>query len=174
MISGGCLLALSPLLVVFMVRDLGFAAWQYGLVTGVAGIAGVAGSVLATPVARRFGQHRVLLFAGIGRNVWLLLIPFAPASVTGLVMIGAAQFLLVLFAGMFSPTFATYRMNATDDAHMSRVVMAWSITNKIVQPARQLIPPVSAPGAGRPVSRPRHRKRRPAVRDRATRRPPPG
>ena len=35
---------------------------------------------------------------------------------------------------MFSPTFATYRMNATDDEHMSRVVMAWSITNKTAQP----------------------------------------
>jgi hypothetical protein len=35
---------------------------------------------------------------------------------------------------MFSPTFATYRVNATDDEHMSRVVMAWSITNKTVQP----------------------------------------
>jgi hypothetical protein len=49
-------------------------------------------------------------------------------------MITAAEFLLVFFAGMFNPAFATYRMNATDDAHMSRVVMAWSITNKTAQP----------------------------------------
>jgi MFS family permease len=117
-----------------MLRDLGFTAWQYGLITGVAGIAGIVGSALAKPVTQRFGQHRVLLFAGIGRNVWLFLVPFAPASTVGLVMITASQFLLVFFAGMFSPTFATYRMNATDDVHMSRVVMAWSITNKIIQP----------------------------------------
>ncbi|NYH45776.1 hypothetical protein HNR22_005503 [Micromonospora jinlongensis] len=32
MIFGGCILAVSPLLVVLMLRDLGFAAWQYGLV----------------------------------------------------------------------------------------------------------------------------------------------
>ncbi|GIE94652.1 hypothetical protein [Paractinoplanes rishiriensis] len=90
--------------------------------------------MLAKPAATRLGGHRVLLLAGIGRNLWLGLIPFAPASTTGLVMITAAEFLLVFFAGMFSPTFATYRMNATDDAHMSRVVMAWSITNKTAQP----------------------------------------
>ena len=135
MIFGGCIMALTPLLTVFVLRDLGFPAWQYGLITGVAGVAGIGGSLLAGPVARRIGEHRLLLVAGAGRNLWLGLIPFAPASPAGLAMITAAEFLLVLFAGMFSPTFATYRMNATGDAHMSRVVMAWSVTNKIVQPA---------------------------------------
>lgn len=134
MIFGGCILALSPLLVVLVLRDLGFAAWQYGLITSVAGLAGIVGATLTKPAGKRLGQHRVLLLAGIGRNVWLFLIPLAPASTVGLIMITAAQSLLVFFAGMFSPTFATYRMNATDDAHMSRVVMAWSITNKIIQP----------------------------------------
>jgi MFS family permease len=134
MIFGGSIMALSPLLVVLVLRDLGFAAWQYGLITGAAGVAGIIGSLLTGPVTKRLGRHRVLLFTGIGRNVWLLLIPFAPASAIGLVMIATSQFLLVFFAGMFSPSFATYRMNATDDAHMSRVVMTWSITNKVVQP----------------------------------------
>ncbi|WP_127507044.1 MFS transporter [Actinoplanes solisilvae] len=134
MIFGGCVLALTPLLTVFVLRDLGFPAWQYGVITGVAGVAGVAGSMLARPLGRRLGEHRLLLLSGVGRNLWLLLIPFAPASTTGLVMISTAEFLLVFFAGMFSPTFATYRMNATGDAYMSRVVMAWSVTNKIVQP----------------------------------------
>ena len=35
---------------------------------------------------------------------------------------------------MFGPVFATYRMNATDDMHMARVVLAWSVTNRVVQP----------------------------------------
>jgi predicted MFS family arabinose efflux permease len=135
MIFGGCIVALTPLLTVFVLRDRGFAAWQYGLIAGVSGAAGIAGSLLTGPFARRVGEHRVLILAGVGRNLWLGLIPFAPASTAGLVMITAAEFLMVFFAGMFSPTFATYRMNATGDAHMSRVVMAWSITNKIVQPA---------------------------------------
>ena len=49
-------------------------------------------------------------------------------------MIVASEFLLVFFAGMFNPAFATYRMDATDDAHMSRVVLAWSIANSTVKP----------------------------------------
>jgi predicted MFS family arabinose efflux permease len=135
MIFGGCIMALVPLLAVFVLRDLGFAAWQFGLITGVSSVAGIAGSMLVKPLRRRLGEHRVLLLGGVGRNLWMFLIPFAPANIVGLVMLTAAEFLMVLFAGMFSPTFATYRMNAADDAHMSRVVMAWSITNKIVQPA---------------------------------------
>lgn len=134
MVFGGCIMALTPLLTVFVLRDRGFAAWQYGLISGVAGVAGIAGSLLVGPVTKRIGERRVLLIAGVGRNLWLGLTPFAPASTTGLVMITASELLLVLFAGLFSPTFATYRMNATDDHHMSRVVMAWSITNKVVQP----------------------------------------
>ncbi|MBM2615166.1 MFS transporter [Actinoplanes sp. LDG1-06] len=134
LIFGGCIMALSPLLAVLVVRDLGFPPWQYGLIIGTAGVAGVAGSLLAGPLRRRLGEHRLMLASGVGRNLWLVLIPLAPANATGLVLIAAAEFLLVLFAGMFSPTFATYRMNATDDGHMSRVVMAWSVTNKVVQP----------------------------------------
>ena len=134
MIFGGCLLALTPLLTVFVLRDRGYAAWQFGLITGAAGAAGVIGSMLAKPVGRRLGEHRLLLLSGVGRNLWLGLVPFAPAGTAGLVTLCASEFLLVLFAGMFSPTFATYRMNVTDDEHMSRVVMAWQITNKIVQP----------------------------------------
>jgi predicted MFS family arabinose efflux permease len=135
MIFGGCILALTPLMTVFVLRDLGFPAWQFGLLTGVSSVAGILGSMLVKPLRSRLGEHRTLLLGGVGRNLWLLLIPFAPANLVGLVLLTAAEFLLVLFAGMFSPTFATYRMNATDDAHMSRVVLAWSITNKIVQPA---------------------------------------
>jgi MFS family permease len=133
-IFGGCIMALTPLLTVIVLRDLGFAAWQFGLISGLSGVGGILGSMLARPATRRLGSHRVLLLAGVGRNLWLGLIPFAPASPAGLVMIIASEFLLVFFAGMFSPAFATYRMNATDDAHMSRVVMAWSVTNKTVQP----------------------------------------
>jgi MFS family permease len=134
LIFGGCIMALVPLLVVLVLRDLGFAAWQYGLVSGVSSVAGIIGSMLVKPLRSRLGEHRVLLLAGVGRNLWIGLLPLAPASGIGLIMVTASEFFLVLFAGMFSPTFATYRMNATDDAHMSRVVMAWSVSSKIVQP----------------------------------------
>lgn len=38
-------------------------------------------------------------------------------------------------AGVFNPAFATYRMSVTADTHLSRVVGAWAMTSKLVQPA---------------------------------------
>ena len=134
LIFGGCIMAASPLLTVFMLRDRGFEPWQYGVVFGVAGVAGIAGSLLVKPILGRFGQHRVLLAAGVGRNLWLGLIPFASGTIGGLLLIAASELIFLLFVGVFNPMFATYRMNATDDRHMARVTMAWSISAKTVQP----------------------------------------
>ncbi|MEU8820421.1 MFS transporter [Actinoplanes sp. NPDC048796] len=134
MIFGGCVLASVPLLAVLVLRDLGFPAWQYGLIAGVASVAGVLGSLVVKPLRRRIGEHRVLLAAGVGRNLWMGLMPLATASRAGLLLVTASETLMVFFAGMFSPTFATYRMNATGDGYMSRVVMSWSVANKVVQP----------------------------------------
>lgn len=134
LVFGGCIMASSPLITVFMLRDKGFEPWQYGLVFGVSGVAGIAGSLLVKPAVRRFGERRVLLAAGVGRNLWLGLIPFAAAGAGGLVLITLSELLLLIFVGVFNPMFATYRMNATDDQHMSRVTMAWSISTRTVQP----------------------------------------
>ncbi|NUR51661.1 MAG: MFS transporter [Hamadaea sp.] len=134
LVFGGCIMGTAPLITVFMVRDLGFEPWQYGVSFGLSGIAGIVGSLLVKPILARFSQHRVLLATGVGRNLWLGLMPLAVAGTGGFVIITVSEFLLLLFVGVFNPTFATYRMNATDDQHMSRVSVAWSISTKIAQP----------------------------------------
>jgi predicted MFS family arabinose efflux permease len=134
LIFGGCILAASPLITYFMVHDRGFPLWQFGLVFGVAGVAGVIGSLLVKPALGRFGQRRVLLATGVGRNLWLILIPLAGTGTGGLVLIAASEILLLLFVGLFNPTFATYRMNAADDRYLARVTLAWSISSKTAQP----------------------------------------
>lgn len=134
MVFGGCIMASSPLLAVFMLRDLGFPAWQYGLCLGLPAVAGVVGSMLVKPLTRRLGDRAVLLTFGVARSLWLWLVPLATPGTPGLVLIIVADSLLLLCAGAFNPTFATYRMNATDDSVMARLVLAWSISNKCVQP----------------------------------------
>lgn len=134
LVFGGGLMAAVPLLTVFMLRDLGFSTWEYGLAFGVPSLAGVLGSLLVPRIVKRAGLHRLLLFAGVGRNLWLILIPFAPGSTAGLILIIVAELLLTLFAGLFNPAFATYRMNATPDRYLARVLTAWSISTKVAQP----------------------------------------
>ena len=41
---------------------------------------------------------------------------------------------LLFFAGLFNPTFASYRMTVTPDELMSRVGMSWSVATRTVQP----------------------------------------
>ncbi|MGH3448635.1 MAG: MFS transporter, partial [Nocardioidaceae bacterium] len=134
LLFGGCIMLSSPLLAVLMLRDLGLDPWQYGLALGLPGLGGILGSLCTSRLTRRFGDRAVLLTFGVLRTLWLGLIPVAPAGAGGLLVIIVAEFLLLFSAGIFNPTFVTYRMHATQDSHMSRVVAAWSISSKSFQP----------------------------------------
>ena len=131
---GGCIMLSSPLVAVLMLRDLGLAPWQYGLALGIPGLGGIVGSLCTSPLTRRFGDRAVLLSFGVLRTLWLGFIALAPNGTAGMLVIIAADFLLLFCAGVFNPTFVTYRMRATDDSHMSRVMTAWSISSKTFQP----------------------------------------
>ncbi|MGI5243127.1 MFS transporter [Dactylosporangium sp. CA-139066] len=136
MIFGGCLMAASPLITVLMLRDLGFTPWQYGLALGIPGIGGIIGSLTVVPLTRRLNltPRTLLLVFGVARTLWLGAVPLAPAGTAGLIVIIAADTLLLYCAGVFNPTFITYRMHATADTHMTRVATAWSISSKTAQP----------------------------------------
>ncbi len=129
----------APLLAVFMMRDLGFGPFDYTLALGIPCLGGVAGSWLSPQLTARFGQRAVLLGSGIMRTPWMLVLPFAVTGVPGLAMIVAAETGLLLAAGVFNPSFSTYRMNATHDGFMSRVTTSWSVSSKSVQPVFILV-----------------------------------
>jgi MFS family permease len=133
-VFGAAMMAASPLLAVLMLRQLSFAAWQYGLAWGVPCLGGVLGALALPPLVRRYGQHRVLLAAGVGRALWLCLLAAVPAGIGGLVLVIVVELLALLGSGVFNPAFATYRMAETDDRHLSRVVACWSITSRTTQP----------------------------------------
>ncbi|MFJ8157999.1 MFS transporter [Streptomyces sp. NPDC094468] len=118
---------------VLMLDDLGLAPWQYGLALGLPCLGGVLGSRLAPPLTRRFGGRRVLLLSGVARTLWTILLPLTPSGALGVCVIVAADFGLLLSAGVFGPSFTTYRMAATSDAFMSRVGTSWSVGSKSCQ-----------------------------------------
>ena len=131
---GGCIMLSAPLTAVLMLRDLGLQPWQYGLALGLPGLGGILGSLCTKPLTHRFGDRTVLLTFGVLRTLWLGFIAVAPTGGFGLLVIITANLLLLFSAGVFNPTFATYRMRATEDSHMSRVTTAWSISSRTFQP----------------------------------------
>ncbi|MBL7257501.1 MFS transporter [Actinoplanes sp. LDG1-01] len=131
---GGSMMAASPLLTVLMLRDLGFAPWQYGIAWGIPCLGGVVGALLVRPLTSRYGRRKVLLVSGVGRAVWLWPLAFMPAGVPGLILITTVEFMALFGSGVFNPAFATYRMTETADGFLSRVIACWQITSRTVQP----------------------------------------
>lgn len=131
---GGSMMAASPLLTVLMLRDLGFEPWEYGIAWGIPCLGGIAGALLVRPLTTRYGRRQVLLFAGVGRALWLWALAFMPAGAAGLILITTVEFLALFGSGVFNPAFATYRMTGTDDGYLSRVIACWQITSRTVQP----------------------------------------
>lgn len=131
---GGCIVASTPLIAVFMLRDLHFSPAAYGLALGLPCAAGVLGSLMAPRIIARAGLMRVLLVGGAARCLWMGFIPLAPGTPAGLAMIVGADTALLLCAGVFNPAFATYRMQVTAGGYLARVAAAWAVSGKIAQP----------------------------------------
>ncbi|MGW2031745.1 MFS transporter [Streptomyces sp. NPDC001811] len=148
LLFGGSVMMASPLMAVLMLKDLGLAPWQYGLALGLPCVGGVLGSRLTPLLTRRFGQRRVLLLSGVARTLWTILLPLTPSGALGVCVIVAADFGLLFSAGVFNPSFTTYRMAATPDALMSRVGTSWSVGSKTCQAAFMIAGGLVAAAAG--------------------------
>jgi hypothetical protein len=133
-VFGAGLMATTPLLAVLLLRDLHFPPWQYGLALGLPCVGGVLGALALKPLVARFGRRRVLLASGVGRALWTGAFAIVPAGVVGLLLVIVAETLALSGSGVFNPAFATYRMEATEDAYLSRVIACWSISSRSSQP----------------------------------------
>jgi MFS family permease len=130
LVFGGCVMATMPLLAVLMLREMDLAPWAYGVALGLPCLGGILGAYLA----RRMPERRALLGFGTVRALWMIFLAIAPSGTAGLIVITASQLGVLISSGAFNPTFATYRMRATEDAFMSRVSAAWSISTRVAQP----------------------------------------
>ena len=135
LVFGGAYQWISPLLVVYMLTDLGASPTEYGLVIGLPCLGGILGAALAPRLATRWGEHRFLLAVGVARTVWLLPMPLVHGGVWAIVVIGVCNTGLLICSGSFNPVFATYRMAITPDPIMARVATAWSVSARSIQPA---------------------------------------
>jgi MFS family permease len=126
----GLIMATAPLVALLMLRQLGFAPWEYGLAFGAPCVGGLLGARLSSPLAARFGRRRLLLGAGALRACWSLGLAFVGPGMGGIALVIAVQFGLVTSVGVFNPVFATYRLEQTGGERIARTLSAWSVTNK--------------------------------------------
>ncbi|MFJ2194037.1 MFS transporter [Kitasatospora sp. NPDC087861] len=127
MLVSGLIMATEPLLAVILLRDLGFAPWQYGLAFAAPCVGGLIGSRLAPRVVARYGQHRVLRVAGTLRVVWLIGLVLVRPGTVGLVTVIAVELAIILNMSLFTPVVATYRLEHTPPQRVARTLSAWLI-----------------------------------------------
>ncbi|MCX4096454.1 MFS transporter [Nocardia sp. alder85J] len=130
-LCNGLIMAGEPLIAVLMLRQLGFAPWQYSLAFAAPCVGGLIGARSAAPLARRFGRHRIMIAAGVLRAFWIIGLAFVPRGVPGLALVIAVQFGLVTSCGVFIPIFAAYRLEQTPRELAARTLSSWSVTSNL-------------------------------------------
>nr|WP_205751753.1 MFS transporter [Cryptosporangium phraense] len=127
LLVAGLIMATEPLLAVLLLRDLGFAPWQYGLAFAAPCVGGLIGSRLARPVVERFGRRRVLVVVGTLRAVPLLGLAFVRPGVAGLVTVIGVELAIIVGMSLYTPVLATYRLEQAPPELVARALTAWSI-----------------------------------------------
>lgn len=127
-------IAVSPLVTVLMLRDLGLAPWLYGIAMGLPCLGGVLGALAAPRLSRRLGERRLLLVFGSLRTIWIVMIPAASGGLATFAVVTAANLGLLFCAGVFNPAFFAYRLRESPDDVTSRVLAAWSVTTRTAIP----------------------------------------
>ena len=129
LLVAGLIMATEPLLAVLLLRQLGFAPWEYGLAFAVPCVGGLIGSRLAGRAVARYGQHRVLRGAGVLRVIWLIGLAFVRPGAVGLATVIGVELAIIVFMSLFTPVLATYRLEQTPPDRVARTLSAWSIGN---------------------------------------------
>jgi MFS family permease len=129
MMVNGLIMAGDAPLTVLMLGQLGFPPWQFGLAFAVPCVGGLIGSRLARPVTARYGNATVLRVFGRLRAFWFLGLALVRPGLPGLLIVMAAELILITCCGIFNPVMATYRLQATDNDHVSRVLAAWTVSS---------------------------------------------
>jgi MFS family permease len=128
-LTGALILATEPLLAILLLGQLKFTAWMYGMAFGIPCVGGFIASRLASRLAARFGRQRMLLVTGTARACFPLGLAFTFTGLGGLAFFIVVQTALIIFMGLYTPVYQTYRLERLADDRVSRALAAWSITS---------------------------------------------
>ncbi|WP_084010559.1 MFS transporter [Pseudofrankia sp. DC12] len=131
MLVAGLIMATEPLLAVFLLRQLGFPPWQYGLAFAAPCVGGLIGSRLARRVVARYGQHGVFRTVGTLRAIWLIGLAFVRPGVAGVLTVIAVELAIIFSMSLYNPVLATYRLEHTSKHRIARTLSAWSIGQQV-------------------------------------------
>ncbi|WP_157430084.1 MFS transporter [Actinomadura oligospora] len=130
-LSNSLIMAVSPLMTFRMIDDLGFSPLEYGLGVGVPCLGGLLGARVSRPLVARFGLRAVLVGSGAGRLPGLLGLALVGPGPLGLLVFMVSQLDLIVGSGIFTPAFATRRLELSGDRTTARVLTAWKVGGQV-------------------------------------------
>lgn len=133
-----------PISTAFYLRDLEFAAWEYGLLMGLPSIGGFIGARLVRRTVTRFGPIRTLWITGVLRAPWYFVIAAAPPGLGGVVGCGLAFGALLFFSSIANSAMTSYRQLRTPEDLQARTAVLWSFAATVSQPVFILVGGVAA------------------------------
>ncbi|MGJ8526536.1 hypothetical protein LMG33818_002287 [Halomonadaceae bacterium LMG 33818] len=131
---GGIIAWISPLESMLLLKDLQLPAWQYGLTLGLPCAGGIVGAWLAPKLGKRFGERYMMNICSVLRGLPVIAIPFIPTGPWSFLEIAAANFFLLLAAGGFGVLYIPIRMQAMNDAYITRIVTAFTLSSRLIAP----------------------------------------
>lgn len=130
----------GPAEVIFVLRELAATPVQYGLAFGLPSLGGLAGIAVVTRLVTRWGIHRVMWWAGLGRGPWLLLLPLAAEpGWWGLSVVAIGWTGLLAASAIYNTAQTTYRQQVVPPHLRGRVFASWTWFVRVGQPFSPLL-----------------------------------
>nr|WP_198151511.1 MFS transporter [Kibdelosporangium sp. MJ126-NF4]CEL15963.1 major facilitator superfamily MFS_1 [Kibdelosporangium sp. MJ126-NF4]CTQ93887.1 major facilitator superfamily MFS_1 [Kibdelosporangium sp. MJ126-NF4] len=114
----GMVATLFPIIVL---RTLGFGEVALGVTFALGGVGGLLGASLSTRAERQWGVGRAIIAGRWLTPLGYALIPFAGTGISGMVLLGGAQFVFGFSIGLDSPVEMGYRQTITPDRLQGRM-----------------------------------------------------
>ncbi|MFK4082533.1 MFS transporter [Kribbella sp. NPDC020789] len=138
-VFAGCVGMTGPVNSIFLLREQGFSALQYGLIMAIGSVGGFLGSRLTKPAVDRFGIGRTLYWGSVLRAPWYVLVPLAGSGVGGVVLCSVSMTGVLIFSALANSAMGSLRQIITPDHLMSRVSTLWSFSTAVGQPVFILV-----------------------------------
>ena len=115
------ILFIGPVEILFLLRTLKASPAAYGIALAAPCVGGLFGSLLARRCVARWGTPRTLLWSGLFRGPWLLLVPLARPGLTGVVFVAGCWTGLLFGASIYNSTQSVYRQTLSPPELRSRI-----------------------------------------------------
>lgn len=113
--------AVNAIMILYMVRELGWSVEVVGLVVGAKSVGGILGSLLAAPLIKRFGMTRALLYSQIMFAPGQILLGLVSPGIAGQIIAAVGMTVTMISALIYNIAQRSYRITTCPPEALGRL-----------------------------------------------------